>query len=332
MRPKYQPWHVFWRVARTLLLLMVDLYAVALALYLLLRALYGEALWPVVLVSAFLAWALLPTLALFPLMLWRRRWPTAALLGVSAAIFAWLYGPLFLPQMDAPVVSSALTVMTINLDDYFPAPENVAHVLRTSGADVIGVQELTPEQATAMERGLADAYPYQMLYGFGASGKGLLSRFPFVEQEPFWMDTGRVNLRAVLDVDGAPLTVIVAHPPSRDLNRRGPRIDDLAYREINQLIRIVRDGGATVMLSDFNLTDQDTYYTLLTDARLIDAFRVAGWGFGFTWPVRREDVSLPPLARIDYIWYTPPLHALEAWVGPDAGSNHLPVLARLGWR
>jgi vancomycin resistance protein VanJ len=35
------------------------------------------------------------------------------------------------------------------------------------------------------------------------------------------------------------------------------------------------------------------------------------------------------VARVDYIWHTPDLVALEAWVGADAGSDHLPVLARL---
>ena len=39
--------------------------------------------------------------------------------------------------------------------------------------------------------------------------------------------------------------------------------------------------------------------------------------------------GLLPLARVDYIWHTADLVALEAWVGADAGSDHLPVLARL---
>jgi endonuclease/exonuclease/phosphatase (EEP) superfamily protein YafD len=35
--------------------------------------------------------------------------------------------------------------------------------------------------------------------------------------------------------------------------------------------------------------------------------------------------------RIDYIWYTGDFRAARAWVGPDAGSDHLPVLAKLVW-
>jgi endonuclease/exonuclease/phosphatase (EEP) superfamily protein YafD len=37
-----------------------------------------------------------------------------------------------------------------------------------------------------------------------------------------------------------------------------------------------------------------------------------------------------PLLRVDYIWYTEPIHCLNSWVGEDTGSDHLPVLATLG--
>jgi vancomycin resistance protein VanJ len=40
---------------------------------------------------------------------------------------------------------------------------------------------------------------------------------------------------------------------------------------------------------------------------------------------------LVPLVRIDYVWYTDDFRATRAWVGPDAGSDHLPVLAELVW-
>jgi endonuclease/exonuclease/phosphatase (EEP) superfamily protein YafD len=33
--------------------------------------------------------------------------------------------------------------------------------------------------------------------------------------------------------------------------------------------------------------------------------------------------------RFDHIWHTADLETVEAWVGPDAGSDHAPVLARI---
>jgi endonuclease/exonuclease/phosphatase (EEP) superfamily protein YafD len=35
--------------------------------------------------------------------------------------------------------------------------------------------------------------------------------------------------------------------------------------------------------------------------------------------------------RIDHILYTDHFVAQRAWVGPNAGSDHLPVLAELAW-
>jgi hypothetical protein len=40
-------------------------------------------------------------------------------------------------------------------------------------------------------------------------------------------------------------------------------------------------------------------------------------------------VPLPPLARVDYIWHTPDLKTLDAWVERGVGSDHRPVFARI---
>ena len=40
-------------------------------------------------------------------------------------------------------------------------------------------------------------------------------------------------------------------------------------------------------------------------------------------------IPLVPVARVDYIWYTNSIKSLACWVGEDAGSDHLPVLAKM---
>jgi endonuclease/exonuclease/phosphatase family metal-dependent hydrolase len=40
-------------------------------------------------------------------------------------------------------------------------------------------------------------------------------------------------------------------------------------------------------------------------------------------------IPLIPAARVDYIWYTEQLSCASCWVGDDAGSDHMPVFARL---
>ena len=54
--------------------------------------------------------------------------------------------------------------------------------------------------------------------------------------------------------------------------------------------------------------------------------------FGLTFPARvaRWD-RFPAMVRIDYIWHTPDLRATRSWIGPAAGSDHLPLFAELIW-
>ena len=59
-----------------------------------------------------------------------------------------------------------------------------------------------------------------------------------------------------------------------------------------------------------------------------DSFDEAGWGLGHT--MRAPLVRVPAL-RLDYVWHTPELRPIEARVGAEAGSDHLPVVTHLAW-
>lgn len=81
---------------------------------------------------------------------------------------------------------------------------------------------------------------------------------------------------------------------------------------------------------------------------LHDAFGKVGLTRGATFPFRLGAVTaigapgqagypmsrmrLPPIVRYDYVWHTPEFESVGAWIGPDTGSDHLPVLARLRLR
>ena len=64
---------------------------------------------------------------------------------------------------------------------------------------------------------------------------------------------------------------------------------------------------------------------------MIDAFRSVDRDFGFTFPIagRYHHIPTPPFLRIDYVWHTPDLVTAEAWIGPDASSDHHPLFAEL---
>lgn len=230
-------------------------------------------------------------------------------------------------------------MMTFNVGNGLAHPSRLVRLLHQVGVDIVGLQELAPAQAEAIARELSDRYPYQVLNPHGFAGKGLLSRYPVLAAEQLALYPDRPDLRVVVDVDGIRLTVLVAHPPPPRLQRSGIRFDPATVRQLDALARLAVEHAPTVLLGDLNLTHRNPAYARFAAAGLADAFAVAGTGRGWTLPRRVGQAAsfdhglhalpLRPVARVDYIWYTSALQAEAAWVGPDGGSDHLPVLARL---
>ncbi len=313
---------------------LANVYAGLIGLYLLARALTGSSLWPVALASHFAHWLLLPAFLLLPLELRLRRRLPAVMNALMVAVFLWWYGALFLPNGSPPAEARTLTVMSLNVEATSTTPAVLLDLLREAGADIVGIQELSAAQANALDRDLRELYPYQVLHGIGIPGEGLLSRYPIRESEVFLLAGHRLtHIRATVEVDGVPLTVITAHPPPLGVHDGGYRAHPAAQAEIEALVAMATSGGPVILLGDFNTTDQGDLYRLAADAGLVDAFRVAGWGLGLTWPAAPIGgrLALPPLIRIDFVWHTAHFQAVRAWVGPGVGSDHLPVLAELAW-
>src|SRR5215212_11985252 len=112
-----------------------------------------------------------------------------------------------------------LTVMTYNVGAGLAAPRRLVEVLRQSGADIIGLQELAPEQGAAIADQLQGDYPQHVLHATGIPGKGLLSRFPMEESELLELHPGRPDLQVRVAAPGGEITVIVAHPPPPRIGR-----------------------------------------------------------------------------------------------------------------
>jgi vancomycin resistance protein VanJ len=325
-----------------LLLTVCDLYTGALVVYFVLRLQSGDSLWPVALISQFLHFLLIPALPLLVVMLLLRRWRRSVMAGVGVIAFVWLFGGLFLPK-SSPRPDCAnpaggcrrLTVMTYNVGSGLTEPGGLVEMLRASDADIIGLQELSEEQTTVLGRELQEEYPYRALYGLGFTGEGLLSRYPILEEELlFYRHETMPYLVATLDIDDSPLTVIVYHLKPPVLVMDGFQSRYIRRNTGGALVRTTVERAPAIVLLDFSTGDQSENYAQLRRAGLRDAFREAGYGFGLTFPARPggwRNLAAFPLVRIDYVFVTEELDVTRAWVGSNAGSDHLPVLAELFW-
>ena len=95
-------------------------------------------------------------------------------------------------------------------------------------------------------------------------------------------------------------------------------------REMGRILSaLLGERGVPLLVGgDFNMPpDDSTFAALLATFR--SAFDEAGWGYGYTRPAQFSWV------RIDHILTTPDWSITECRVGPDLGSDHLPVMAEV---
>jgi vancomycin resistance protein VanJ len=227
--------------------------------------------------------------------------------------------------------AESFLVMTHNAGNGHARPSKLVQVLRASGADIIGLQEITVAQADALDDLLRDVYPYRVLHGAGIPGKGILSRSPIVESKQLHFFPNRPDLWGRIEVGGRTLDLVNGHPWPPRAHRDGYYQGPETKRHIRQLLELVATGRPTIVLGDFNLTERNRGYLEFAAAGLTDAFRAAGKGRGATLPVHVSGIPLSPLLRVDYILHTKHFSTQEAWVGHSTGSDHRPVLARISW-
>lgn len=282
-------------------------------------------------------WALGALIACGVAIFSRFRWVLIALQLPILGAFLILYGAMYNPARTSAQDHTGfeISAATYNLSAGFSQPRPVVDVLKSLDTALIGVQELGRGRAITLRQQLSDQYPYQVFYlAPQYQGLGLLSQYPVLEH---YVKRSRVGylryLRVVVDVSGMPVAVYVVNPSAPD-NHSWPLTynDDNREDVINSLlIRLEMETYPVLILCDCNLTDQSDDYRKM-DRVLDDAFRQAGWGMGFTFPVASDSVilPLPPVVRLDYIWYSAPFVAVKAYVVNDTGtSDHRPVVARL---
>ncbi|OKI18596.1 endonuclease [Streptomyces sp. CB03911] len=275
------------------------------------------------LVETFLPWlgTAVPVLLLRAL---AGRSPRAMLpVLVPAMVWTTMFGGMPAGAGPGPATAGDLKVLQHNVSDENRDPAGTARALARAGPDLIALEELTAAALPAYQEAFAQRFPHRAVFGT----VGLWSRYPLTGAGPVDIrPSGLADadwqraLRATVHAPDGEIAVYVAHLPSIRFGVRGlsaDRRDDSARRLGSRL-----DGEPlrrVVLLGDLNSTLDDRGLRPVT-SRLT----AARAGFGFTWPAAR------PLARIDQVLCRG-LRPLSTTVLPATGSDHLPVIAHLGW-
>lgn len=328
---------------------VASIYITFMVTYLVLRWLAGDSFWRISLFNSFALWTFLPlpVLVLLALKIHARKilW---GLLPVLVIALVWFI-PYFVPKTHAAPSGTSLRVLTLNVWGNNPDLPHVEQWVRSSGADVVLLQEVAPDYAKDRLPDLLDIYPYQSAqpddtrYG----GNITLSRYPMLSAEyiDLHVPDEPAPERILLDVDGERVAVYNIHLawPAGDLHLRPPMhnfyvgvafsFDDTKRnQQIAHLLDYLKNESYPYIVGgDFNTSDFSATYGQLA-AQMHDSFKEGGFGLGGSWPVARArglPSFIPPLLRIDYIWHSDGLRTVDSWQGPPVGSDHLPLFATL---
>lgn len=258
-------------------------------------------------------------LALGVLALVLRRWRIGA--GVLALVLALASG--LLPRVVAneqPAADGpALRVLTVNLYVGAADAREVTELVRDREVDVLSLQELTPRSAAELEAaGLFSLLPNKVLYpASGASGSGLVSRYPLTEVVLAGPSTmAQPAARAALP-GGVDAEFVAVHPlpPVLSYSDWSAELDGLPESR----------GAARVLAGDFNATLDHAAFRAVVDSGYADAGEQRGEGLSGTWPAS----SFPPPMTIDHVLVDRRIAVLDYAVLPTSGSDHAAVYAEL---
>jgi len=221
--------------------------------------------------------------------------------------------------------SQAVTVrfLTLNALVGRADPATIFGYVRELHADVLAIQELTPELVGKLtDAGLPELLPFSYLDARpGHTGVGLWSSRPLTPL-PAVPGTWNPMPRAELDV-GWPVTITVLHPlaPLRG-GQPGWQLDLDRLRSA-----LSGTAGQQLVAGDFNASRDHAVFRRLLAAQFVDCADAAQhrpWP-GFTWPANRR---YPPLMRLDHILVSQPGAVVrEARTVNVPGTDHRGVLA-----
>jgi endonuclease/exonuclease/phosphatase (EEP) superfamily protein YafD len=307
---------------------MIPVWAGALGLLVLLvgRLVAFDELHVLLLADAFVLWFVLPALLVaVAAICFRARVLSVLAVVAVVGLAAWVLPPAFRKASVPAAAATAPRLRMVSANVMFDNPQHTALVdeLRSRDADVIFLQEVTPDWWRAIRAGgLLKSHPYFIEAArWGADGMALLSRLPFasrrvlhVGRRPVPTATVRVGRATVHLVD----VHVVAPIETFDENRA----QQIA------ITRIVRDTPKPrVVAGDYNATPTNRWYQELLDLGFHEVHEAVGDPFATTWP--NGLVRVPPI-RLDHVFVDdPPVVPLHVRQGTGAGSDHRPVIVDL---
>jgi endonuclease/exonuclease/phosphatase family metal-dependent hydrolase len=259
---------------------------------------------------------------------------------------AWLTVFALIVVLSAASLEAAaqsIRVATFNVNWGNQHGDRMLEAIAAAKADILCLQETTPQAERFLKPRLADRYPefhvvghegdyYAERFVFASRVKPLALKFhpPEAGLFGFYVATFRIEGREVCVVN-VHLAPVVIEPESRMLDAMNALADfeERHAKEIEAILAAIDPEKPTIIAGDFNSVSTFKAPQRLLEKGFIDSFASmhddADHHATWKWPTR----PLPLALRIDYLFHTPHFETTASEILRDGGSDHYPLVSEL---
>ena len=251
------------------------------------------------------------------------------LFGLGAALASVQALPLlpYMAQSPPPALQTqrppSLRVLVANLHSWAVNVPALEKLLRESAADIVLLTEITPTQQAAF-MAVTSLYPHQFQTPVGSDNTftvRILARMPMEIALHHSVDHPVVQAR-LCQARAKCLTVLSVHA-----SRPGPAGREARNAALQTLVRQAKEaaskGDHVIAAGDFNMTAFSPDFGMFGAAGLSDS--ALGRSYPSTWPVWLGGLGI----GLDHVLVSAGLGVTGRWLGPDIGSDHLPLFVEL---
>ena len=277
--------------------------------------------WLLDLTSHFRWYWLLAAVVWFAVAARRQSRPALASLALAIAANAAAILPSWLPPADASAAGDRLEIVALNVFIDNHEQDRVLAYLRQRDADVVVLVEVDASWARAIET-LAPLYPHRVVEPRDDKfGIAVLAKLPLETPRVERVAAGPPVILATLPRGERGCLLVAAHP-------QAPITAAWSARRDAQLAALgdiaAAESRPVIVAGDLNATPWSHGFRRLVGPRgLRDS--ALGRGLQPTWNAR----SWVPRIPIDHVVVSPEVQVISRTIGPDVGSDHLPVEATL---
>jgi endonuclease/exonuclease/phosphatase (EEP) superfamily protein YafD len=260
--------------------------------------------------------------------------PFHLLCSIPALLLGGCGQPPLEPRDPTPGVPH-FTIATYNILSGQAGDESTLETIGATHADIICLEEITPEWERAVRDRYATEYPNMLFYAEGAGGLGMLSKQRLIEEAFFEAPNDWHPAWSVLaETPAGWLNVLTLHLRSLYSGTGGVVSDYLNWGSdhVVEVQSVLSSSAATptavelprMVLGDFNEESNGDAVRMLESLGFRDVLPLFRPG-QFTW--RSRSLANQFNEALDHILYDDAVVPLNAYVLNAGNSDHIPVVA-----